>query len=290
MSKKNDSQEIILEDIDFDQYTFYCNTTQSIAIKLLSEAIKDFTDEVNILLTEKAMSIEMTHKSQACLGKIVLVGEQFEIYHCPYEFFIGIQLKCLYLALKSISDDGILSMYIYKNDSSKMYLKYCNKGVEIVSTISHITVDYTELENFDVIPFSYVVNMPVKEFQKNIKDLNSIHDHNKIKICVEDGKFIMSSVPGPVSMTDTKMTFTSAYDISIEKVEEDENIPEEYRNMAERNIYIGKLLSSITKSGNVSTTVDIMICKQPLVLIYSIGTLGSIKYIIMPMCEPDDED
>ena len=187
-------------------------------------------------------------------------------------------------------DDGILSMYIYKNDSSKMYLKYCNKGVEIVSTISHITVDYTELENFDVIPFSYVVNMPVKEFQKNIKDLNSIHDHNKIKICVEDGKFIMSSVPGPVSMTDTKMTFTSAYDISIEKVEEDENIPEEYRNMAERNIYIGKLLSSITKSGNVSTTVDIMICKQPLVLIYSIGTLGSIKYIIMPMCEPDDED
>lgn len=276
---------------DKSKYKFYCVTIHSTAIKLLAEAIKSFTECVNILLTKDGITIEMVHASKSCLSKITLVGEKFEEFYCPFDFYIGIDLNDLFLTLKSISDDGTLALYVTKEESSKLYVKYCHKGVEIISSVSHKSIPYYEL-NLDDIPFTHVVKMPVKEFQKNIKDLSGVSE--KIRIAVEDGKFIMSTVQSINNDNNisTKISFTSTYEVDIEEIKEDENLDDEYKNLAVKDNYIGKILAGITKSGNISTTVDIMICKQLLVLIYGIGMLGSIKYIIVPMesNEREEED
>jgi proliferating cell nuclear antigen len=256
---------------DENTYKFICTTVQSNAIKTLIEALKDILGDVNLRISPQGIQILTVEPNGCAIVHLNLVCTNFEhFYSQTEEFHIGVNIKSLYILLKTLGNNDVITLFVLQNDITRLHILIENKEKKVKDISKLKLLDFDEHE-YDIpsVEFDCVIKMPSSDFQKICKDLSNIDDVVEIK---NDYNTFSFSVYGDIGDKEIKIE-ENEY-INIQQMQQSEPYSEKYQL---------KYLLSFVKSSNLCSSVEIYLTNHyPLVLIYSAGSLGSLKFLLSP--------
>lgn len=274
--------------MDFSDYKFICKTVQSNTIKTLFEALKDILDDVNILITKQSIEILTVDPNKCCIVHLKLVEENFELYHCVCEFNIGVNMKNLFLLLKTVGNNDVITFSVTKSCDTRLNITIENKDKNMKDTSKLKLLDFN-FDRYEVpdIKFDSVVKIPSNDFQKICKDLSNIGE--SVRVVTRQNQFIMY-VDGDIGEKEIVLEDTNEGEEDSIELKSNRIQIKQITNKTISQMFALKYLLSFIKSSNLCSILEIVIIEdKPLILIYSAGSLGSLKFLLSPLEQPDDE-
>jgi proliferating cell nuclear antigen len=260
----------VSENINKSDYIMYLVTIKSNPIRTLSEALKEILLEATFHFDENGIRVLTMDKNKSGFVHLKLDAQKFDYYYCPQPTYISIDMVSLHKLLKTINNTDIITLFIAKNDSEKLGIKIENKEKKIVSVSRLKLIDLDkEAINIPSTKFENVFNMQCVDFQKYCRDLSVIAENVDIYI-KDNGEVFIMSVKG---FADQEIIIGKSDDDSIDP----NNNP----------IFIGryelKFLNLFCKASGMCPTVEIFLKEEhPIILIYSVADLGTIKFGLSP--------
>ena len=253
-------------------------TVQISPFRTLMTALKDILLETNIVFQPDGMRITNMDKSHTILVHLFLQAENFEFYECKKEkIIIGVNMFHLFKLINSIDNDDTLTIYIENEDYNdgivnNLCLRFENGDIKQckIQKLRLIEPDTEELE-IPSVSFSSILNLPSSDFQKIIRDLSCISEKIEIKsVCNE-------------LIFKCKGSFASA---EVRRVESDgsmEFIQQDEKKIIQGNFSL-KNLGYFIKCTNLCSHIEMFLENDlPLVVKYSVASLGDIKLCLAPL-------
>jgi proliferating cell nuclear antigen len=255
-------------------------TVQISPFRTLMTALKDILLETNITFQPDGMRIISMDKSHTILVHLFLKAQNFELYECKQDkIVIGVNMFHLFKLINTMDNDDTLTIYIEAADYNNgvvnnLGLKFENGDIKQCKTqkLRLIEPDTEELEVPNV-TFSSVINLPSADFQKIIRDLSCISEKIEIKSVANELIF------------KCRGTFASA---EVRRAESDggmEFIQQDMQKIIQGNFSL-KNLGYFIKCTNLCSQIELFIENdRPLVVKYSVASLGDIKLCLAPLPE-----
>jgi proliferating cell nuclear antigen len=255
-------------------------TVQISPFRILMTALKDILLETNITFQKDGMRIINMDKSHTILVHLFLRAENFELYECKHDkIVIGVNMFHLFKLINTIDNDDTLTIYIepcdYNNGIvNNLGLKFENGDIKQCKTqkLRLIEPDAEELEVPNV-TFSSVINLPSSDFQKIVRDLSCISEKIEIKSVANELIF------------KCRGAFASA---EVRRAESDggmEFVQQDTAKIIQGNFSL-KNLGYFIKCTNLCSQIELFIENDlPLVVKYSVASLGDIKLCLAPLPE-----
>ena len=254
-------------------------TVQINPFRTLMTALKDILLETNISFQPDGIRIINMDKSHTILAHLYLAAQNFEFYECKKEkIIIGVNMFHLFKLINSIDNDDTLTMYIENNDYvdgivSHLALKFENGNIKQCKTqkLKLIEPEQEELSYPDV-KFSSIINLPSGDFQKIIRDLSCISEKLEIKSVGNELIFKCSG------------QFASA---EVHRAESDGGMEFKVKQDSSKVIqgeFSLKNLGYFIKCTNLCSQIEMFLENDlPLVVKYSVASLGDIKLCLAPL-------
>lgn len=260
---------------DVSDYRMLFKTVQSNAIKTLVEGLKDILNDVNLKVNKDGIQIITIDGKKITIVHLKLVAKSFEFFHCSSPIELGINMKHLYALLRTVGTNDVITMYVTNNDITRLNIVIENKEKNVRDISKLKLLDINEaIYKIPNIEFDSVIKMPSNEFQKICKDLNNISDI--VSIASEDSKFKMS-VEGDIGQKE--IVIGETVNVVVNKIS-DKNV---------KGNFDLKYLLLFVKSSNLCSTIELFLKKDnPLVLLYSVASLGSLKFVLAPKVNEDE--
>ncbi len=258
-----------MEPIDQSKYILYLQTIQSSSIRILSEVLKEVLLETTMHFDPTGIRVLTMDKSKSAFVHLKLEPLKFEYYYCPNQKSISINLIPFHKLLKTINNIDIITLFITKDDDEKLGIKIENKEKKIVSISRLKLIDLnSEAYNIPSTKFETVFSMQCIDFQKHCRDLSNISDDVDIYTKSNGDMFTMVS-KGDYAEQEIQIGESSG------SSENDEFV------------FVGqyklKFLNLFCKSSGMCPTVEIFLKENfPMILIYSVASLGTIKLGLSP--------
>jgi proliferating cell nuclear antigen len=255
-------------------------TVQISPFRTLMCALKDILLETNITFQPDGMRIISMDKSHTILVHLFLKASNFEVYECRHDkIVIGVNMFHLFKLINTIDNDDTLTIYIEAADYNNgvvnnLGLKFENGDIKQCKTqkLRLIEPDTEELEVPNV-SFSSVINLPSADFQKIIRDLSCISEKIEIKSVANELIFRCRG------------TFANA---EVRRAESDggmEFVQQDTQKIIQGNFSL-KNLGYFIKCTNLCSQIELFIENdRPLVVKYSVASLGDIKLCLAPLPE-----
>jgi proliferating cell nuclear antigen len=251
-------------------------TVQIAPFRTLMTALKDILIETNITFQKDGMRIVNMDKSHTVLVHLHLLSENFEYYECNKEkIIIGVNVFNLFKLISTVDTEDTLSIYIEDDDYNEgivenLVLKFENKQKEQckIQKLKLIEPEQEELAIPDV-KFSSIINLPSSDFQKIIRDLNSISDKLEIKSVKSQLIFKCSG---------------SYADVEIIRSESDGMNFVQKNNKVIQGEFSLKNLNYFIKCTNLCNQIQLFMENDlPLIIKYNVASLGEIKLGLAPL-------
>lgn len=261
--------------IDQDKYLLYLSTVSAGTIRTLSEALKEVLIDVNVYFDNTGIKIMSMDGAKIALVHLMLDASQFEQYYCSQQTQIGLNMLSFFKLLKSIGNNDTLTLYIEKEDSFNLGILIENKDRNLVNNIKLKLLDLDDaVLEIPHVSFDSVITMPCVDFQKYCRDLSSISDVVKISskgdiFCMEaDGDFAHQSIS--IGETSNGLVISK-------------------RDAAVSGSFPLKFLNLFCKSSSLCSNIELFIKeKYPLILVFAVANLGSLKFCLAPLDDPID--
>jgi proliferating cell nuclear antigen len=254
-------------------YILEIKTVQSNNIKILFEVLKEvLLGDINIIFTPEVIKIMEVDGSETAIVNMTLQSEAFESYYCESKIIVGINTNMFYKIIKIAQKNDVISLFISRGKKSELGIRLENNEDNRVfeSKINLLDVPVKILE----IPkkeFDSVIDLPSIKFQRYIKNLNSLGLDCILNVS-SVGQQIIFSCKGDFSFNKI-IIGESEYNTFIGSSDE----------VIQGNFYL-KFLILFTKATSLSSTVRIYIENDfPMILEYSVGSLGKLKFILAPI-------
>lgn len=255
------------------EYLLVLKTVQSSMFRVLIEALKDILPDTNIEFNSKGVRILTVDATHVVLVHLRLDGTQFEQYYCPNKQVIGVNMQNFFKLIKTMNNNETLTLYIEKNDSSRLGIKIENgeKNTTTNFKLNLLDLDEEEIEVPSAV-FSSVINIPSSDFQKTCRDMSNLADVMEI---TSVGSQLRFKCHGGFAQQETIMGESSSNGICyVEKQKECDII---------QGIFTLKHLVLFTKCTNLSPTIKMFLENDyPLIIMYPVGSLGEIKFCLAP--------
>jgi len=252
-------------------------TVQIAAFRTLMTALKDILLETNITFMSSGIRIINMDKSHTILVHLFLNAENFENYYCKFpKVVIGVNMFHLFKLINTIDNDDILTIFIESGEYSDgivdhLGLKFENGHKVKIQKLKLIEPEEEELEVPDV-KFSSIITLPTTDFQKIIRDLTNISERLEIKSV---GSELMFRCVGPFA------------EAEIRRRESDGVMGFKKKQSASKIIqgeFSLKNLSYFIKCTNLCSSIEMYLENDlPLVVKYSVASLGEIKLCLAPL-------
>jgi proliferating cell nuclear antigen len=259
----------IMDDINTEEYRMIFRTVQSNAIKTLIEGLKDIIVDVNFKVNDKGIQVTAIDGKLVTMVHLNLVASGFEFFYCNSPITLGINIKSLYIFLKTVGNNDVITMSVSRDDLTKLNIIIENKEKNMKVKSKLRLLDLNE-EGYTIpnIKFDSVIKLPSNDFQKYCKDLSNISDTIIIKN--ENNQFILA-VDGDAGAMEIVLSETIIMELN--RISDDD--------------FCGKFdikyLLLFIKNSNLCTNVEIFLKKNlPLILVYSVASLGSLKFVLAP--------
>lgn len=273
-----------------NNYVLEMKTVQIAPMRTLMTALKDILLETNIMFSQETVNsngrvsqagirIINMDKSHTILAHLFLDAIKFEHFYCKYpKIVIGVNMFHLFKLINSIDNDDTLTIYIEEED-------YCDGIVEYLglkfengdikqSKIQKLKLIEPDEEELDMpsVKFSSVINLPSSDFQKIIRDLSNISERLEIKSI---GNELIFSCSGPFASCKIRRCESDGITEFIKKNEDSTVIQGEFSL---------KNLGYFIKCTNLCNNIEMFLENDlPLVVKYSVASLGEIKLCLAPL-------
>jgi len=264
----------VLNSVDeFESYSVYIVTIQSIIIKFLTEAIKDILPDTNIEVSKEGVRILSMDPTHTTLVHMNLGCANFEKFHVTHNQIIGVNMINLFKLIKTITNNDTLALFVHKNDMNHLGVKIENSSRKASTTFK---LNLMDLNNGNIrIPpaqFSSVITMKSTDFQKICRDMVNISDEIEIKAV--DNSLILTC-KGEFAEQETVIGECSSNGISFCQNCKDSEIIQ--------GIFSLKYLTLFAKCTNLCPSIQIYLKNDyPLIVCYNVGSLGEIKMCLAP--------
>jgi len=256
-------------------YKFELKTVQVSVIKGLVEALKEIITETNIEISPKGLRVSATDPSVTILVHMFLEAENFEFYSCDETIIIGINIINLFKLTRTIVNNDSLTLYIDDEKSSQLGIRIENEDYNKVTDykLNLIDIDEEVISAPDT-DFVTMITMPSNEFQKICREAFNIADVIEIKSM---GEQLILSCNGEFASQETTYAHTDT-GVSFESKNNGETIIQGY--------YLLRHLALFSKCSGLCQSIKIFLANEnPLVIEYSVGSLGSLLLALAPQIE-----
>ncbi len=261
---------------DVDRCLFHFSTVQSSPVKSLFEVLKDILHDVIILFTPQGAKIATTDGHKVALVHVLLHAESFESYQCRSNFEAGVNMSEVFKLVKQSGLRDILQWYVPQDDPHKLHIAITPRdgGIRNVFTYNLLDMNNTEIGMPDV-DFSFMMTMPSPYLHKLVRAMLDIGDN--VTVTYEHKKLTLACEGLRASQTVT------VEDSNLAAMNGDAN-----RFSA---TYPLKYLVSFAKAHTLCPTTEIMMQEGlPLILKYTVGSLGELKFCLANRYMDSDED
>lgn len=262
---------------EFESYSVYIVTVQSIIIKFLTEAIKDILPDTNIEVSSDGVRIMSMDPTHTALIHMNLSSNNFEKFHCTHKQIIGVNMINLFKLIKTITNNDTLTLFVHKNDMNHLGVKIDN-DTKKASTIFKLNLLDLSNGNMKKIPpaeFSSVITMKSNDFQKICRDMGNISDEMEIKAV---DKHLILTCKGEFAEQETILGECGNSGISFTEISDSMHNSEIIQGL-----FSLKYLTLFAKCTNLCQTIEIYLKNDyPLIICYNVGSLGSIKLCLAP--------
>tara|TARA_Y100000589_G_scaffold167943_1_gene159828 strand:- start:620 stop:1432 length:813 start_codon:yes stop_codon:yes gene_type:complete len=265
-------------------------TVQIAPMRTLMTALKDILLETNIVFSKDyvdskgntvpaGIRIINMDKSHTILAHLFLDALKFEHFYCKYpKIVIGVNMFHLFKLINTIDNDDTLTIYIEEKDYSDGIVEYLGLKFENgdikqmkIQKLKLIEPDEEELD-MPSVKFSSIINLPATDFQKIIRDLSNISERLEIKSI---GSELVFSCTGPFATAQINRTESDGVTEFVKKTDDTQVIQGEFSL---------KNLGYFIKCTNLCSNIEMFLENDlPLVVKYSVASLGEIKLCLAPL-------
>ena len=258
-----------------DNYCLEIKTVQSAAFRVLTEALKEILTDANFEIDQSGIKIMAMDSSHTVLVHLKLNSENFEYYKCDEKRVLGVNMLNFFKLIKTMGNSDTLSLYIENNNESVLGIKIENSEKNTVTKYTLNLMDLHE-DNIQIPPatFDSVITMPSVDFQKICRDMHNLADNLEIK---STEKQLIFTCKGHFASQETSIGETNA-GLSFVKNENPDEIVQ--------GVFALKHLVLFSKCTNLCNSIELYLKNDyPLILKYSVASLGDIKLCLAPKCE-----
>lgn len=280
-------------------YCLELRTVQSVAFKVLVEALKELLTDTCIEFDENGVKVVAMDTSHIVLVHLVLQADRFEFYRCSNKMSIGVNMLNLHKLIKTITNNDILTLFIDGNDMNHLGIKIEN-GDKNSKTSYKLTLLDLDNPNISIPPaqFNSVITLPSTDFQKICRDMHNLAEYIEIKDVQNQ---LIFSCKGDFCSQETILCDgdNNASNSSMGAVgssgggggggssSSSSNIAQRRTTLHASDIVQGvfslKHLVLFTKCTNLCSTVELFLKNDyPLIIRYSVASLGDIKLCLAP--------
>jgi len=250
----------------------YLKTVQSIAFKILIEALKEILTDINLEFDETGICVRSVDSSKTVLVSLKLESDKFEKYYCEGKRVIGINTLNLFRLIKTMNNNDTLTLYVSKDNISQLGIFKKNSYTRY--NLNLIDVDEQNINMPDLV-FNSIITMPSSDFQKILRDSYNICDVIEI---VSYNNQLTFNLSGDWCNQQTVIGENPSIGMSYIETNDSEEIIQ--------GRYLLKYLILFTKATHLSASVELYLKNDyPLILKYSIANLGNIKLAIAPLSD-----
>lgn len=250
-------------------------TVQSAAFRVLTEALKEILTDANFEIDSTGIKVMAMDSSHTVLVHLKLSADNFEHYQCESKKILGINMLNFFKLIKTMGNSDTLSLYLERDNESVL-------GIRIENSEKNTTTNYTlnlmdlHEENISIPPavFDSVITMPSVDFQKICRDMHNLADNLEIRSTENQ---LIFSCKGHFASQETSIGETNS-GLSFVKNENPDEIVQ--------GIFALKHLVLFSKCTNLCNSIELYLKNDyPLILKYSVASLGDIKLCLAPKCE-----
>ena len=251
-------------------------TIQASVIKNLFESIREILVDINIVFTADSIHCTSIDGNKCACVHFRLETARFEQYVCKEEsIVVGVNMFSLHKLIKPITNGDTITMRILKNQRYKLYIiiENVDKHTKTTSVLKLLDLDQAILSIPDIV-FDNIVTIPCIDFQRHCKDMMTISD--KVTLLCNDKCFVMKCNGDFADLV-----------IEIERRLSNE----EKRNQKTTGTFSLKYVNLFIKSSSLCSNVEIYLKKgYPLILVYRIGSLGKVQFVLAPINDEDENE
>lgn len=244
-------------------------TVQASSFKILIEALKELLTDTCIEFDASGMKIIAMDTSHIVLVHLKLEASKFEHYYCKNKLSIGINMLNLHKLIKTINSNDTLTLFMDDSDINHLQIKIENSEKHTKTTYKlnlldldneHISIDPTE--------FNSVITLPSTDFQKICRDMHNVSEFVEIK---NIGNQLIFSCKGDFCCQETILSDNAgALQTKTSEIVQ--------------GVFKLKYLVLFTKCTNLCNTIELYLKNDyPLIIKYSVASLGDIKLAIAPV-------
>ena len=216
--------------------------------------------------------------SHTVLVHLKLEKSSFEEYNCDEKVVVGISMLNFFKLIKTMTNNDTLTLFIEKNDENKLGIRIENGEKNSITTYKLNLMDLNE-DNITIPPaaFESIITLPSTDFQKICRDMSNLSDTIEIKSV---GQQLVFGCNGNFASQETVIGQTSS-GLSFVKTADSTDIIQGYYNL--------KHLVLFTKCTNLCNQIEIYMKNNfPIVIKFSVGSLGSLKLALAPQCQQNE--
>lgn len=282
-------------------------TTEAVRIKALLERMMLYKD-LCWRFSPSGITSNATN-TNIVFALLNLPAEKLNTYHCTHEVVVGIEVGWWFNIFKKVNQDDTIIIRItescYNGITPEVELFIWNPETEMMTErrIPVLNIQMEELEIPDK-EFEAVVSIPAHQFLRALKHCDNTGAGIRIYTADNhgDGARLHLQTTGDIrgsARITLRVDVRSSSDAVRELVDGAEQVAKKARTELpicnKRETYSINQLLEIAKSMSMNPTASVVIYLTstqgyPLVLDYLVGTMGSLKYIIAPRIDDDEED
>lgn len=243
----------------------------------------DKTDDDTPKKNKNGLKIMAVDSTKTILINLKLDAENFTKFECKKKkLVLGVNLGYFHKLIKSLEKDDNLTLYVDKDDRGHLKIRADNpeKRKEDVFEVKLLDLNDDPI-SVPEISFDAVITMKSDEFNKRCKEMNSIAELVEIK-CLKN-KVIFKCKGDNGGRTITYRTDDSGDSINI-------NYDTSEKDFIVQGIYELNKLVMFGKCSSLCNEIQIyMKNSYPLVIKYTVATLGRILLCLTPVKDDADE-
>lgn len=258
-----------------DNIILEVRTMSGITFKNLLDTLKAVLTEANIIFTQKGLKLVVVDPKRHAVVHLFMERESFQFYHCKEEkVVVGVDIDLLYRTVKTNKTNDLLCLSVDKNNRHVLEISFENsqKGTKTSDKLSLRSLRETVI--VEQIKYPLPTEMDSVAFQNICREMCSFNA-TKLEILYKDNMMYFSNIDGEPKRT-----------VSL-KIKDPS--PKSKSLPPQRGIFSLQFLKPFTKASNLSQKVRLYLkTNEPLTCEYSVDHLGTLKYLLSP--EPEDEE
>ena len=262
--------------MDLSPYALYIKTVQGGALRGLFETLCHVIHDTNLTWEPAGATEEDTgglrlltmDGARCALVFLKLEASNFDTFHCPATLVTGVNMSSIWKLLKTASSHDCIVLFVKRDSPHELGITVHNADKNALTEYKLKLLD-CDAETIQVpdVTFDRVLTLPSAYFQRLCREMTHLGDHMSVDIT---GANLRLSCTGAFASQST--TIGEADSCMAIESSSGEDVD---------GTFSLRYLNLFTRASTLCSTVQLFLKRNyPLILSYSVASLGSLKFCL----------